>query len=47
MDGWCVWRSRIVAVGLEECRDVIDGFVNSAQKICVRCRHVDEITGKN
>ena len=34
----------IVVAGLEKCRNVIDVFTSSAQKICVRCRNFDEIT---
>ena len=32
---------------LEEFYNVIDGFVIRAQKICVRCRNVDEIIGSS
>ena len=35
----------IVVVGLQECRNVIDGFIIIVHNIFVRCRHVDEIIG--
>ena len=40
------WKSRIVVVGLEECCDVIDGFIRSAKKTCVRCTHVEKVSGR-
>ena len=35
--------SGIVVVGLEECHDLIYGFISSIQNICVRCRNFDKI----
>ena len=32
-------------MSLEEGLDVIDCFISSIQKICVRCRNVDDIIG--
>ena len=43
MTDWGGRRSRIGVTSLEEFRNVIDCFINSIQKICVRCRNVDEI----
>ena len=47
LTGWFGRRSMIVVVGLQECRNVIDGFIIIVHNICVRCRHVDEIIGIN
>ena len=44
----CVGRmSGIVVVGLEECHDLIYGFISSIQNICVRCRNFDKIIRSN
>ena len=45
LTNWDGWWSRIVLVSLEEGLDVIDRFISSIQKICVRCRNVDDIIG--
>ena len=45
LGSWGGWRSSIVVVVLEECHYIIGSLISSAQDICVRCRHVDEIIG--
>ena len=47
LTGWGFRRSRIVVASLEECLDVIDCFISSVQRICVRYSNVDEIIGGN
>ena len=39
--------SRIVVVGLEECHDLIYGFISSIQNICVGCRNFDKVIGSS
>ena len=43
MTVWGGRRSRIIVTGLEERQDVMDGFIISDHKICVRCRNVEII----
>ena len=47
MEGWGVWSSRIVVVGLEDFRDVIGGFIRNTHNMFVGCRNVDKIFGSS